>query len=130
MKRPMLVLAVALTGLASVPAFAAGGLSPGVYVTKITGATPAVLNSSWRLALKGNRFTTTRNNKPAVAGVATITGSKISFHDLSGPYRCTGSQAIGSYHWYLRGTGLTFRVVRDACSGRKAILTNGFTKTG
>ena len=110
-------------------AFAAGGISPGVYVTKITGATPAALNSTWRLVLKGKRFTITRNGKPAVAGQVVISGSKISFHDLSGRYRCTGAQAIGSYRWYLRGSSLTFRVVRDACSGRKAILTNGFTKT-
>ena len=130
MKRTMLVLVLTLAGLASVPAYAAGGLSPGVYVTKITGATPTALNGSWRLALKGKRFTITRNGKPAVAGQATITGSKISFHDLSGRYRCTGTQAIGSYRWYLRASSLTLRVIRDACSGRKAILTNGFAKTG
>jgi hypothetical protein len=125
--RTALVLALAgsLTALA---ASAAVGLSPGVYVTRVTGATPAPLNGTWRLGFKGTHFTITRNGKPAAAGRATISGRRVVFRDTAGSYRCPPSQAVGTYRWSLRRSSLTLSVVRDDCSGRKAILTNGFTR--
>ncbi len=126
MKKPVLILAVALAGFAVASASAAGGLSPGTYLTKVSGATPAVLNGTWRLVFKGKGFSITRNGQAAVAGLAKIAGTKVTFIDVSGRYRCTAAQAAGTYTWFQRGSSLTLRVVRDACSGRKAILTNGF----
>jgi hypothetical protein len=131
MGRSVLVLALALAALAALaasPALGAGGLSPGVYVTKVTGATPLTLNGTWRLAFVGSHFSIKRNGKAAVAGLATISGKRVTFRDMSGPYRCTGSQAVGTYRWSRSGKSLTLTVIRDACSGRKAILTNGFTR--
>jgi hypothetical protein len=121
-------LAVSAAALAAGSASAAVGLSPGLYVTKVTGATPAPLNGTWRLAFKGKNFTITRNGKPAVAGRVTISGRRVVFHDTAGSYRCPPAQAVGTYRWSLRRNSLTLSVVRDDCSGRKAILTNGFTR--
>jgi hypothetical protein len=125
----VLVLAVVVAGLAAAVAAAAVGPAPGVYVTKETGATPSVLNGTWRLTLSRKRFTLTKNRSPAVAGSVAVSSKRITFHDLSGRYRCRGSQAVGTYGWYLRGRSLTLTVVKDPCSPRQAILTNGFTKS-
>jgi hypothetical protein len=125
---PALAVSAAAATLAVGSAPAAVGLSPGVYVTKVSGATPAPLNGTWRLAFKGKNFTITRNGKPAVAGRAMISGRRVVFHDTAGSYRCLPSQAVGTYRWLLRRSSLTLSVVRDDCSGRKAILTNGFTR--
>jgi hypothetical protein len=115
----LMMLALALAALAASPALGAGGLSPGVYVL--------ALNGTWRLAFVGRHFSIKRNGKAAVAGLTTISAKRVTFRDMSGPYRCTGSQAVGTYRWSRSGKSLTLTVVRDACSGRKAILTNGFT---
>jgi hypothetical protein len=124
----VLALAGALAAFAAASASAAVGLSPGVYVTRVTGATPAPLNGTWRLGFKGKHFTITRNGKPAAAGRVTISGRRVVFRDTAGSYRCPPSQAVGTYRWSLRQSSLTLSVVRDDCSGRKAILTNGFTR--
>src|SRR3954453_9676641 len=126
--RKFVVLVVAAAGLAAA-AVASAGLAPATYMTKVTGATPAVLNGTWRLTVTKKRFTITRNRQPALAGSVAISAKRVTFHDLTGPFRCTGSQAVGTYAWRLRGKSLTLTVVKDACSGRKAILTNGFTRT-
>ena len=127
--RKVLVLVVVVAGLAAAATAASAGPAPGAYVTKVTGATPSLLNGTWRLTLSQKHFTITRNRQPALAGSVAISAKRITFHDLSGPFRCTGSQAVGTYAWSLRGKSLTFTAVKDACSGRKAILTNGFTKS-
>jgi hypothetical protein len=128
MRRPALIVLLALAALATDTALGAGGLSPGVYVTKLTGATPRTLNGTWRLAFTAGHFSLKRNGKAAVAGLTTLSGRRVTFRDVSGSYRCIGSQAVGTYRWTLRGKSLTLTVVRDGCSGRKAVLTNGFTK--
>jgi hypothetical protein len=127
--RKVVVFVVAAGLAATAVAAAAAGPAPGTYVTKLSGATPPVLNGTWRLTLSQKHFAITKNRQPALAGSVATTLRKITFHDLSGPYRCTGSQAIGTYAWHLRGKSLTFTVVKDACVGRKAILTHGFTKS-
>lgn len=124
----VLVLAALVAGLAATVAAASVGL-PGTYVTRVTGATPSALNGTWRLAVTRTRYGITRNGRPAVAGSVALSSKRITFHDRAGLYRCEPSQAVGTYAWSLRGKNLTLRVVKDACSGRKAILTNGFTKT-
>jgi hypothetical protein len=123
-----LVLAALVAGLAAASAAASVGL-PGTYVTKVAGAAPSALNGTWRLAVAPKRFAITKNGRPAVAGTVALSSKRVTFHDRAGLYRCRPSQAVGTYAWSLRGKSLTLRVVKDACSGRKAILTNGFTKT-
>lgn len=127
--RKALVLVVIVAGLAATAAAASTGPAPGVYVTKVTGATPALLNGTWRLTLSKTRFAITRNGQPAIAGSVAITPKKITFHDLSGPFRCIGSQAVGTYGWRLKGKSLKLTAVKDACGGRKAVLTHSFTKS-
>jgi hypothetical protein len=126
--RKIVVLAVVAAGLAA-PAAGATGLAPGTYVTKVSGATPALLNGTWRLALTPKRFTITRNRQAAIGGSVAISSKRVTFHDLSGPLRCTGSQAVGTYAWHLRGKTLTLTAVKDPCQGRKAVLTHAFTKS-
>jgi hypothetical protein len=127
--RNVVVLAVVAACLAAGASAASVGLAPGTYVTKVSGATPALLNGTWRLTVTKKRYTVTRNRQPAIAGSVAISSKRVSFHDLSGPFRCQGSQAVGTYAWRLRGKSLTLTAVQDACSGRKAILTHGFTKS-
>jgi hypothetical protein len=126
--RKVLVLVVVVAELAAAAA-ASAALAPGAYVTKVSGATPALLNGTWRLTLTQKRFTITRNRQPAIAGTVGITAKRVTFHDLSGPFKCTGSQAVGTYGWSLKGKRLTFTAVKDPCAGRKAVLTHAFTKS-
>ena len=128
--KPMVVLAtICVTGVAAAGALgASSSLNPGVYSTKITGSKIAPLNGSWMLALNGPAFTLIRNKVTAVAGASTIVAGKITFRDLAGPYRCTGTQASGTYKWTLKSKTLTFKPVSDSCAGRKSVLAHKFTK--
>jgi hypothetical protein len=129
----LLIAAVVVAGaaIAALLLLAGGGtrgLNPGSYMTQISGATPATLNGTWRLVLRRKRFALTRNSASAVTGFLSTSQNRLTFHDLTGPYRCPGAEAVGSYAQSLSGKNLTLTVVQDSCSARKAILTNGFTK--
>jgi serine/threonine-protein kinase len=131
--RSLLIAAVVVAGaaIAALLLLAGGGtrgLNPGSYMTQISGATPATLNGTWRLVLRRKRFALTRNSASAVTGFLSTSQNRLTFHDLTGPYRCPGAEAVGSYAQSLSGKNLTLTVVQDSCSARKAILTNGFTK--
>jgi len=128
MKRMLFGAVVVAGALAVGQALASTGLWPHVYTTRITGATPAALNGTWRLSVGPASYAITKNGRLAVGGTATYAGHHVTLHDLTGSYRCRGSQAVGTYAWSVLGNKLTLRVVKDACSGRKAILTNGFTR--
>jgi hypothetical protein len=54
-------------------------------------------------------------------------GNGITFHDASGPYACIGAQAVGSYVWRVTNN-VELHVVSDNCSGREAVLTNGWDR--
>ena len=123
----VVTLVIVLTGLAA--GTAAAALNPGVYVTRVKGATPAALNGTWRISFAAGQYEITRNGQVAVDGASTIRGQQVVFKDRFGPFRCLGSQATGTYHWSLAGTKLTFSVVHDPCPGRNAVLARVFTKT-
>ena len=120
------VLAVACAGVLA--ATAGASPDPGVYQAKIAGATPGVLNGSWRLTFGGGSFRITRNRVEAVGGFTSIRGDRITFDDWFGPFRCKGVQRKGTYRWRLSGPTLAFTVVSDKCTGRKAILRRAFRK--
>jgi hypothetical protein len=131
MKRMIVVAAVAAAGATATSALAAGqALSPGAFTTRITGAKPATLNGTWTLAVIGPAFNLIRNRATAATGGATISGNRITFRDLAGPYRCLGGRAIGTYTWKLKAKTLTFKPVKDSCAGRKAVLSHAFTRIG
>ena len=121
--------ALAATAMA-VPALGARAatIAPHVYSTKIAGATPAVLNGTWRLTVKQTTFAVTKGSSLAVSGTVRIAGTRVTFHDLAGPFRCRGAEATGVYAWRVAGATLTLTAVKEPCAGRKTILTKRFTR--
>ena len=121
-------LVAAAAGAPTAAAAGAAGIAPHVWSTKITRASPAVLNGTWRLAVKGNSFAVSKGRSLAVAGSARVAGNRITFHDLGGPFACKGAQATGVYRWRVNGARLTLAAVSEPCAGRKTILTKPFTR--
>jgi hypothetical protein len=117
-------------GTAAAPAFAAtaAAIAPHVWSARITGASPAVLNGTWRLSIKGGTFAVAKGTTLAVGGTARIAGNRVTFHDLVGPFACKGSQATGVYRWRVSDNRLTLAAVSDRCAGRKTILTKPFSR--
>jgi hypothetical protein len=123
-----LVLAAAGVTATPVVAAPAAAIAPHVYSTRITGATPAVLNGTWRLTVKRTTFAVTKGGAVAVSGTVRIVGSRITFHDRGGPFACPGAQATGVYSWRVIGKRLRLAAAREPCAGRKIILTKPFTR--
>ena len=120
---------VALAAVAATPATgSAAAIGPHVYSTKIVGATPAVLDGTWRLTVNRRSFSVAKGAMLAVSGTARIVGNRITFHDLGGPFSCRGAQATGVYSWRVTGKRLTLTAVREPCTGRKTIPTKPFTR--
>jgi hypothetical protein len=131
MKRIVLtatVIAVAAVATAPAPAADTAAIAPHVWSTKIAGASPAVLNGTWRLTMKASSFSVAKGASLAVAGSAKIAGNRVTFHDLAGPFACNGAQATGVYRWRVSGKRLTMAAVSEPCAGRKTILTKPFTR--
>ena len=122
--------AVALAASCACVLAAAAGASPdpGTYVARISGATPAALNGTWRVTFGGGSYRITRNGAEAVGGFTSIRGAKIILEDFFGPYACRGAQQKGTYRWTISGKRLSFAVVRDGCAGRKKVLLRSFKK--
>ena len=121
--------AVALAAVTAAPATgSAAAIGPHVYSTKIVGATPAVLDGTWRLTVNRRSFSVAKGAMLAVSGTARIVGNRITFHDLGGPFSCRGAQATGVYSWRVSGKRLTLTAVREPCTGRRTILTKPFTQ--
>jgi hypothetical protein len=118
---------VSFTAVAAAPA-AAPPLSPGVYTTKIAGATPADLNGTWRIAINSPGFSVSKNGAAASVGTVQIVGNKVTFRDRTGPLACRGATSAGTYSWRLAGKRLTFKRVKDTCQGRPLVLARSFTK--
>lgn len=129
MKRITLAAALVVAAAVAAPTFAApaASIAPHVWSTKITGASPAVLNGTWHLTVKGRSFAVTKGVSLAVGGSAKVAGNRITFHDLDGPFACKGTQATGVYRWQVNATRLTMSAVSEPCAGRKTILTRPFT---
>jgi hypothetical protein len=126
-------LTIGVAALVTVVAVAAASaaaprLSPGVYTTRITGATPSYLNGTWRIAFNSPGFTVSKNGAAAIVGTVQIVGNKVTFRDRTGPLACSGAASTGTYTWRLAGKRLTFTRVKDSCQGRPVVLRRSFTK--
>ena len=111
-----------MAAIVATGALAAGSLS-GTFTEKIAGATPALLNGTWTVALKPGAYTIKRSGAVAVVGKLVVTKTRLRFTDTGGPLSCTGAQAKGVYSYVLKGTTLTLKPVAETCAGRKLVLT-------
>jgi hypothetical protein len=112
---------------ASAAPAAAPGLSPHIYVAKIRGAKPAVLNGTWRVAINRPFFSVNKDGRAAVIGRVQIVGNRVMFQDGTGPYACRGAQKSGTYTWRLAGKRLSLTRVKDTCVGRRSVFSRSFT---
>jgi hypothetical protein len=128
LSRASLAAAAALAAFA-VAGHGAAALSPGVYQTTIRGASPAVLNATWRLSFTGFAFAIDRNGRPAVQGLVTRSRNRIVFEDVAGPFRCLRGQAKGTYTWTLKRGTLRLTALTDRCAGRRTVLSRPFRRT-
>ena len=126
--RRLAAFVLAASCAAVLAATATASPDPGTYAATISGATPALLNGSWKMTFGGGSYRITRNGKEAIGGFTAIHGAKITFEDYFGPYACRGAQQNGTYRWAIAGKKLTFAVVKDSCAGRKTVLLRSFKK--
>jgi hypothetical protein len=120
------VVLVAGTVASAAPA-AAPSLSPHIFVAKIAGAKPALLNGTWRLAINSPGFSVNKDGRAAVIGRVQIIGKRVTFQDGTGPLACRGAQKSGTYTWRVAGKRLSFTRVKDACVGRRTVFAHAFT---
>jgi hypothetical protein len=124
MKRFAIVLTLlALLTMASVAS--AAGLS-GTYKTKIGGS--GQLAGTWTIKFSHGNYKVTENGTAVVRGSYTVSGSKLTMHDKSGPAACSPA---GKYTFSRSGKKLKFTNTGDrssTCAGRAAVLAHTFTK--
>ena len=123
--------AVALAAVTAAPATGspAASIGPHVYSTKIAGATPAVLDGTWRLTVNRRSFSVTKGATLAVVGHRP---DRRQPHHLPRPRRALLAAAVPRRPASTRGASaakrLTLTAVREPCTGRKTILTKPFTR--
>ncbi len=105
----------------------------GVYLTTVSGKTPANLNGDWAIRIEptGKYEIEKRVGNYAqlvVVGHGKISGSTITFQKETGLAACTGKQAVGRYGWSLKGNTLRFVRYSDKCVGRRILLAGKITK--
>jgi hypothetical protein len=112
---------------------AAAATSPleGVYETTIKGQA-TVLNGIWLISFAGNgtyAVVKAPNTRTLlIGGTSAVSGKSVLLHDKAGPLACAGA---GKYSWIRKGKTLRLKKVKDACSGRVAVLaTAAYTKVG
>jgi hypothetical protein len=126
-KKIALAAVAIVAGTASAAPAAAPGLSPHIYVAKIAGAKPTLLNGTWRLAINSPGFSVNKDGRAAVIGRVQITGNRVTFQDGTGPLACKGAQKSGTYTWRVAGKRLSFTRVKDSCVGRRTVFAHAFT---
>jgi hypothetical protein len=103
------------------PAAAAVALD-GAYRTAVGGS--GLLSGTWTIRFDhGARYTITLNGTRAVAGRFAVSGNRVTLSDRTGPLACTGAVRDGRYTFAKAGRRLTLTAVRDACAGRRAVLS-------
>jgi len=119
--RHLLLAALAAAVLVPVADAAAAATLAGTYRTTVTGSGP--LNGAWTITFDRGGYAITFKGARAVAGRYTLAGSRAVLTDRSGPLACTGAGRTGTYTVARSGRRLTLTAVRDACVGRKAVLS-------
>jgi hypothetical protein len=128
MGRRLLVASFAILLVGAALAVAKGGLS-GTFKTTLSGGPPA-LNGKWQLKFSGPHFAIRRNGTKVVQGRVNYGAGKLTLTDTSGSYACSGAHRKGTYRYKLSAGSLTFTVVKDSCSGRKAVMTTKAYRKG
>ena len=103
----------------------AAGLE-GTYTTTLRGASPAFLNGGWKIKFSaGGGYTLRHAGMITARGVWSVSGSKLTITDKSGPIACTLKTDRGpaTYRWKLSAGRLTLRAIHDRCGGRETVLT-------
>jgi hypothetical protein len=125
MKR-IAIAATAVAVLAFSPAAVASGTITGRYKAKVTSAAlGGAVKGTWTLNFKKSGSVTITDNANVVGhSTFSVTGAKIKLGPGAG---CSGS---GTYKFKLTGKKLKFRLLKDACAGRKIVLSSTFRKVG
>jgi hypothetical protein len=113
--RPAVALLVA-AALAPAAALGASAGLKGTFTKRYQGKQVA-------LVLAGRSDRVVVDGKVGVVGAYQVQGRFITFQAEQGPLGC-GTRP-GKYRWTLSGRKLVFKLVRDSCQGRKAMLTSG-----
>jgi hypothetical protein len=114
---------------AGLAAAALGGVPlVGVWSTTISGAPSPQFDGSWKLGFSsGGGYVISKGAQKLVTGKAAFRGATVTFRDLGGPASCIGTQAVGSYRWSLTQRTVQFAPVKDACAGRRYVLSRRYT---
>ena len=125
-RRALIVCGLAAALLAA-SATAASSPLAGVFQVTIKGKITA-LNGTWLVSIAPNgayAIVKEPSTKTVlIGGTSTVSGTKITFHDKTGPLACAGASAVGKYSWSLSGKTLKLTKVADACGGRALVLTS------
>ncbi len=118
-----------IAAAAAAVAFGAGVPLSGGWSTTISGAPDARFDGVWKLRFAASgSYVISKAGKTLVAGKATFKGAVVTFHDLSGPASCTGSQATGVYTWTRMASSLRLKAVEEPCAGRRFVLERRFRR--
>jgi len=99
----------------------------GSWSTTISGAPSAQFDGVWKLRFSASgAYLISKGPQKLVSGKATFHGATVTFHDVSGPASCVGTQAVGSYAWTISGRALRFKPVKEPCAGRRFVLDRTF----
>ncbi len=128
-----LILLAAVAALVAAGVASAASPIAGVYLTTVSGKTPANLNGEWAIRIEPTgRYEIEKKvgnyAQLVVLGHAKIAGGTITFRRETGLAACTGKEAVGRYGWSLKGSTLKFVRFSDKCVGRRILLGGKITK--
>ena len=129
MKKIAFAAAMLSAVVAAAGAPAAGtALYPHAYSTRITGATPSLLNGTWRLAIQKTAFAVTKT-APLRSQAPSRSPETRSPSMTSGR---SPAAAPRSTHVHVEAPGATLTLTRvnDSCVGRRTVFTHSFTRIG
>ena len=134
--RPGVVLSVFSFALVAL-AFAATGLatvapSPATYTRNVTSQDLAKAGSAapygiWTLRIKTKGLSLAAKGQGLVPERAAWTASTVVIRDTPGAISIfCGSTVRGTYRWALKGSTLTFKLVKDGCKDRVGVVVGAW----
>jgi hypothetical protein len=70
------------------------------------------------------KFHGEQGKETKITGTYAVSGDKVKFTDLGGPWACKKPNQTGTYSWKTDGGALTFTKVSDACEDRVGSITH------
>ena len=123
MKR--LVLATSVVAILSAAPAQAGQRLTGRYKAKVTSsALHGEVRGTWILTFRHGYFIAVRNGRSFGREPFSVAGTRFTVKPAGA---CPGS---GTYSFKLSGRKLKFRLLKDACTPRRILLSYTFTKIG